>query len=99
MVLISLRISIFTLASFLLIIFGMFYTMGLVKVESEHISGVTKSVFLFPTHPSTLLHKNGFITIPKGLSQGSAILLRLTDVSEDAAESLCSDAFDYDVDV
>lgn len=87
MVLISLRISIFTLASFLLIIFGMFYTMGLVKVESEHTSGVTKSVFLFHTHSSTLLHKNGFITDPKGLSQGSAILLRLTDVAEDAAES------------
>lgn len=65
----------------------MFYTMGLVKVDSEHISGLTKSVFLFPTHPSTLLHKNGFVTVPKGLSQGSAILLRLTDVSEDAAES------------
>lgn len=66
----------------------MFYTMGLAKVESKHILGVTKSVILFPTHPSTLLLQNGFIIAPQGLSQGSAILLRLADDSEDAAESL-----------
>lgn len=38
MVLISLRISISTLVSFLFIIFWMFYTMGLVKVGSGYIS-------------------------------------------------------------
>lgn len=93
MVLISLRISIFTLATFLLIISSMFYTVGLVKVESEHILRVTKSVILFPTQHSTLLSQNGFIIAPQGLSQGSSILRRLSDDSEDAAESLIFTCF------
>lgn len=73
MVLISLVIIICTLASFLSIVFSMFYTMELVDAESEQISGVTKAIFLFPTHPSTLLHECCFITLTKGLSEGSAI--------------------------
>lgn len=43
----------------------MFYTMGLVKVGSGHISPVTKFVFLFPTHPC-YFQKMGLQSLHRG---------------------------------